>query len=176
MCLRNLSLCAVVGLAMGIASLTIAHSKAPPTIVAPAKRPLAPGFLLKDLGGREVQLKDFRGKVVLLNFWATWCSFCKEAIPWFNEFDSRHRSSGLVVLGVAMDQDVWNSRLLDYVANMRVTYPILIGDAFVAEIYGGVDTLPLTLLIDRQGRIAARYVGLSNKSLYDNHILQIMEN
>jgi peroxiredoxin len=136
------------------------------------ERNRAPNFSLKDANGKTVQLSDYRGKVVLLNFWATWCGPCKIEIPWFVEFEREHKGQGFAVVGVSMDEDGWRA-VKPFVAQLGINYRILLGDDSVAQIYGGVDSLPTSFLIDRDGRIAATHVGLVSKSRYENELQQL---
>lgn len=166
---------AVVGLALGIALLSNTLSKAAPSLVVAAKRSSAPAFTLKDSSGRDVRLADYQGKVVLLNFWATWCGPCKAEIPWFVEFEKKYQNAGLVVVGVSMDEDGWKS-VRPYMDTMHVSYRVLLADESVAAKYGGIESLPLTLLIDRQGLLAARHIGLTSKRNYEDDVLQLIHN
>jgi peroxiredoxin len=99
----------------------------------------APNFTLKDADGRNVSLSDYKGKVVLLNFWATWCGPCKLEIPWFVEFEQKYKDRGFAVLGVSMDEDGWEV-VKPYLAKTKVNYRILLGNDDVAKLYGGVDS------------------------------------
>jgi cytochrome c biogenesis protein CcmG/thiol:disulfide interchange protein DsbE len=138
--------------------------------VSPAKdRKPAPDFSLKDSTGKPVRLSDFRGKVVLLNFWATWCSPCRIEIPWFMEFEQKHKDQGLVVLGVAMDDDGWDV-VKPYLERHRVNYRVVMGTPEMADLYGGVESLPTTFLIDREGRVASVHIGLVGKKDYQDDI------
>jgi len=132
------------------------------------RRP-APNFTLKDSAGRPVQLSDYRGKVVLLNFWATWCGPCQIEIPWFIEFEKRHRDQGFAVLGVSMDEEGWEA-VRPFAERLGINYRILLGTEIVAQQYGGVDSLPTTFLIDREGRIAATHVGLTDRKEFEDGI------
>jgi cytochrome c biogenesis protein CcmG/thiol:disulfide interchange protein DsbE len=139
-------------------------SKAPHTAkaadVRPAKdRKVAPDFALKDAKGATVRLSDYKGKVVLLDFWATWCGPCKIEIPWFMEFQQQFKDRGFTVLGVSMDEGGWDD-VKPYIEQRKINYPILLGDDVVDKAYGGLDSLPTTLLIDRTGKIAAVHVGV----------------
>ncbi len=136
-------------------------------------RKTAPDFALKDADGRTVRLSDYRGKVVLLNFWATWCGPCKIEIPWFIEFEQTHKDKGFAVVGVSMDEEGWDV-VRPFVAAMRVNYRTVIGTDMVAQQYGGVDALPTTFVIDREGKIAATHVGLVSKSDYENDIQALL--
>ena len=137
-----------------------------------ARKPAAE-FALKGADGKTVKLSDFKGKVVLLNFWATWCGPCKIEIPWFVEFEQNYRDKGLVVLGVSMDEEGW-SVVKPFVDSHKVNYRMVIGDDMTAQKYGGVDSLPTSFVIDRQGRIAATHVGLVSKKEYQNDIDQLL--
>ncbi len=138
------------------------------------QRKAAPDFTLKDADGKTVRLSDFRGKVVLLDFWATWCGPCKIEIPWFMDFQRQNQSKGLVVLGVSMDDEGWDV-VKPYLATMKVNYRVVIGNDHTAQLYGGVDALPTTFLIDRSGRIAAVHVGLVDRKDIQNGIEQLLE-
>lgn len=116
-----------------------------------------------------MKLSDFRGKVVLLNFWATWCGPCRIEIPWLIEFQQAYRDRGFVVLGVAMDDDGWNS-VTPYIGENKINYRVMVGDDKIAALYGGIESLPTTLMIDKSGRVTATHVGLISKSDYKSEI------
>jgi peroxiredoxin len=138
-------------------------------------RKAAPDFALKDANGATVRLSDYKGKVILLDFWATWCGPCKIEIPWFMEFEQQFKNRGFAVLGVSMDEGGWET-VKPYIEERRINYRILMGTDEVGQAYGGVDSLPTTLLIDRSGRIAAVHIGLEEgkKDFRDeiDHLLQ----
>lgn len=125
------------------------------------QRKPAPEFTLQDGSGKTVNLKDYRGKVVLLDFWATWCHGCQEEIPWFSEFHRRYASEGLTVVGISLDSDGWKV-VAPFVKTTKVPYQILLGNDAMSKTYG-IENMPDTFLIDRQGRIAAAYAGLVDK-------------
>ena len=134
----------------------------------------APNFTLKDADGRTVKLSDYKGKVVLLNFWATWCGPCKIEIPWFIDFEQKYKDRGFAVLGVSMDDDGWTA-VKPYIAEKRLNYRVLLGNDTVGDQYGGVDSLPTTFLLDRNGKVAATHIGLVSKSDYQNEILLLLD-
>jgi cytochrome c biogenesis protein CcmG/thiol:disulfide interchange protein DsbE len=136
--------------------------------VKPANRKLAPDFVLSDASGDPVKLSNFRGKVVLLNFWATWCAPCRLEIPWFVEYQKTYRDQNFAILGVSLDGDGWNA-VRPYVQARNVNYTVAIGNDDVARLYGA-DSLPTTLIIDKYGRVAATHVGLCGKSEYESEI------
>lgn len=135
-------------------------------------RKSAPDFTLQDAEGKSLKLSDLRGKVVLLNFWATWCGPCALEIPWFVEFQQQFKNRGLEIVGVSMDEDGWTA-VKPYIAQHKINYHVLLGNDSVSQLYGGVDSLPTTFIIDRDGRFAvAPHVGLAEKNEY----LQDIEN
>lgn len=122
-----------------------------------SKRQPAPIFILTDSTGKTVRLEDYRGKVVLLDFWATWCTGCKHEIPWFVEFSKQYGEKGLVVVGVSLDDDGWKT-LRPFLADHPIPYTIVLGDEATAKSFG-IEAMPDTFLIDRDGKIAAAYRG-----------------
>jgi peroxiredoxin len=133
-----------------------------------------PVFSLKDANGQSVRPADYKGKVVLLDFWATWCGPCKVEIPWFIDFERQFKDQGFAVVGVSMDEDGWNV-IKPYVQKMQMNYRILLGNDDISTAYGGLDSLPTTLLIDRQGKIASVHVGVSmGKEEFKNAIVQLL--
>jgi thiol-disulfide isomerase/thioredoxin len=130
---------------------------------------LAPDFRLDTLDGKSVQLSSFRGQAVLLNFWATWCGPCKIEMPWFVELQKQYGPAGLQVIGVAMD-DSSKEDIEKFVKEMGVNYPILLGKEAVGEEYGGVNVLPTTFFLDRDGKIVAREFGLQSRSIFVDNI------
>jgi peroxiredoxin len=151
----------------------IAGKPVAPSFDASKAQP-APDFTVNDSTGATLRLSDYRGKVVLLNFWATWCGPCKTEIPWFVEFERTHRDRGFAVIGISMDDDGWRS-VRPYLEAHKINYPVAVDDGTVAPKYGGVDSLPESLLIDRQGRLAARHIGLVTKSVYENEIAALLK-
>ena len=122
----------------------------------------APDFQLPSLDGSKVKLSDFRGKAVLLNFWATWCPPCKVEMPWFADLQRQYGKDGLVILGVAMDDSKPDS-IQQFASEMGVNYQILLGTDKVSDDYGDVDSLPTTFYIGRDGTIVDKMVGLLDR-------------
>jgi peroxiredoxin len=117
----------------------------------------APEFSLDDLHGTHVDLARDRGKVVLLNFWATWCAPCKVEMPRFMEWQREYGARGLVVIGVSIDDSAAPARA--FVETLHLNYPVVMGNAQLGERYGGVLGVPVTFLIDRAGVVRARFDG-----------------
>ena len=126
-----------------------------------SQRKPAPEFALQDSSGKTVSLKDYRGKVVLLDFWATWCHGCKLEIPWFAEFSRKYSVRGLTVVGVSLDSDGWKV-VKPFITTSKVPYTIVLGNDAMAKTYG-IENMPDTFLIDSEGRIAAAYSGVVDK-------------
>jgi peroxiredoxin len=169
--MHRLAFAALLALLLACCSKT---SRSPVDLSSAGSRKAAPAFKLKDSSGAEVQLTDFKGKVVLLNFWATWCGPCEVEIPWFEEFEKTYRDRGFAVLGVSFDDDGWIS-VRPYMAAHKINYRIAIGSDQLSQMYGGVDSLPTSFIIDRSGRIATTHVGLVDKRDYQNEILKLLE-
>ena len=143
--------------------------------VKPAsQRKSAPEFNLKDADGKSARLSDYRGKVVLLNFWATWCGPCKVEIPWFIEFERKHKDQGFAVVGISMDEDGWQS-VKPFISEAGINYRVLMGDEAISGLYGGVDSLPTTFILDRDGRIAATHLGLVSKGTYEHDLAELFD-
>ncbi len=138
-----------------------------------ARKP-APDFELKDMNGKTIRLSEYRGQVVLLNFWATWCGPCKIEIPWFVEFQRAYKDRGFTVIGVSVDEDGWEA-VRPFLASRQVNYPVVVSTVEVEQKYGGVEALPVSFLIDREGRIANTHVGLVTKKTYEDEIRSLLD-
>jgi thiol-disulfide isomerase/thioredoxin len=121
----------------------------------------APEIARRDLNDKALDLQSFRGKVVLLNFWATWCAPCQVEMPVFAAWQRQYGPRGLQVIGISMDDD--SAPVRRTVARLKLNYPVAIGDEALGERYGGVLGLPLTYLIDRNGKIRARFQGETDR-------------
>jgi cytochrome c biogenesis protein CcmG, thiol:disulfide interchange protein DsbE len=133
---------------------------------------LAPEFVRPDLNGQRVDLQAYRGKVVLLTFWATWCAPCQVEMPRFVEWQRQYGPAGLQIVGVSMDDD--SAPVRELCRKKGVNYPIVMGDAKLGMRYGGVLGLPLTYLIDRSGRIRARFEAEADHSGMENEIAALL--
>ena len=133
----------------------------------------APAFTLVDLAGKKVSLKDYKGRPVLVNFWATWCSPCKLEMPWFEEFRQKYGPQGFEILGIAED-DAGKDEIAKAVKKINVSYPILLTDQKVAPAYGGVDYLPESFYVDRNGIVQTETSGLGSKDEIEANIKRLI--
>jgi cytochrome c biogenesis protein CcmG/thiol:disulfide interchange protein DsbE len=150
---------------------------AEPPAVATGLRPLeertpAPGFALASATNTTISLSRYKGRVVLLDFWATWCTGCKVEIPWYQEFQKKYARRGLTSVGVAMDDEGW-AKVKPYLREHPINYPIVIGNPSLVKPYK-VDNMPVTLLLDRQGNIADWHVGMVDKDTWELEIRQLL--
>jgi thiol-disulfide isomerase/thioredoxin len=134
---------------------------------------VAPNFALKDLSGKTVSLKDYRGKAVLVNFWATWCAPCKVEMPWFEKLSQQYAAQGLVILGVTAE-DVPREEAAKSAQALGVSYPILLRGDTIANDWGGLDGLPSSFYIDRKGVIVDETVGLYSKDEVEAMVKRIL--
>lgn len=155
------------------AATTIAAFAEVPNLIAPNLRKGAPDFALQDSNGSTVRLSDLKGKVVLLDFWATWCGGCKTEIPWYVEFQDKYRDAGLSAVGVSMDGDGWKV-VKPFLAEHKVNYPIVIADDDLSKLYK-IEQMPVTLLIDRNGKIADWHVGMVDRAVFESEIRTLLD-
>jgi len=135
-------------------------------------RPFAPAFSLMDLNGRKLALADYKGKVVLLDFWATWCGPCRIEIPAFVKLQERYRDQGLVVIGISMDDDLEPVR--EFYRDFRMNYAVAMGDQKITQLYGGIFGLPTTFLIGRDGRIYAKHLGAADIFIIEEEVKALL--
>ena len=140
---------------------------------APAGRMPAPDWELTDLNGRTTKSSDFHSKVLILDFWATWCAPCRIEIPHFVELQKQYGDKGLTVIGVSLDEQ-GPEVVKKFVKRLGVNYPIVMGNEKVVEAYGGIDAIPTTFVIDRQGRIVSRHMGYDDKTVFEKEIQSLL--
>jgi peroxiredoxin len=144
----------------------------PADIAAKPARIAAPDFTLADFNGSSVRLSTYKGKVVLLDFWATWCTGCKVEIPWYMEFQKKYKDDGLSAIGVSMDADGWKS-VKPFLEEHKLNYPVVIGDDNLGSKYK-LSNMPLTVLIDRDGKIADAHAGMVDRDAFEAEIKTLL--
>jgi cytochrome c biogenesis protein CcmG, thiol:disulfide interchange protein DsbE len=154
--MKNLKMAALLAELLAVAALAGCQTRATRSSEPAAD---APQFSLTSLEGKTVAMKDLANKVVIVDFWATWCGPCREEIPHLNELYSELKGKGLEIVGISMDTDGTDG-VKDFAREFHIQYPIVMGDERVAESFGGILGLPTTFVIDRGGKIAKKYIGL----------------
>jgi cytochrome c biogenesis protein CcmG/thiol:disulfide interchange protein DsbE len=156
---------------VGIYSSRHSQGSQPDSAVAKQHRP-APDFNLPLIDGGELKLSSYRGKVVLLDFWATWCVPCREETPHFVELQQKYGGEGLQIIGVSMDD---STDPVTFYQQFHINYPLLMGTADVGSAYGGVLGLPIAFLIDRDGRIYAKHMGATDAAVFEKDITTLLQ-
>jgi len=170
--LRSILAGVTLGIVLG-AGLLASPGGQNTAVTTPDARKTAPDFTLRDSKGASITLSHYKGRVVLLDFWATWCTGCKVEIPWYMEFQSKYKHGGLSVIGVSMDEDGWKS-VKPFLKEHPISYSIVVGNPDLAKLYG-VDSMPMTLLIDRNSEIAASHIGMVEKAAFEGEIQALLK-
>lgn len=134
---------------------------------------IAPEFSLKDMSGAERKLSDFKDKVVIIDFWATWCPPCRQEIPHFIDLYNRYKAEGLEIIGISMDTNPGKT-LPAFVEEKGINYPILLGNDKVYNLYGGIAAIPTTFIIDKEGKIRKKYIGYTEKEVFEKDIKELL--
>ena len=134
--------------------------------------PLAPDFTLPQLDGHDLRLSSYQGKVVLLDFWATWCYPCREEIPHLVELQRKYSDRGLQIIGVSMDDS--SEPVGPFCQEFHMNYPVVMGTAKTGALFGGVMGLPITFLIGRDGRIYFKHIGATDVAVFEKEIKSLL--
>jgi len=143
------------------------------TVTSAQSAKKAPTFSLKAADGTVVDLAKLKGKVVMVNFWATWCPPCRAEIPDFMKVYDEYKSKGLEIIGVSLDQDGWDD-VRPFLKKNPINYPIVIGDGKLAQAYGGVEAIPTTFFIDKAGNIVTKHIGGMRKTALEGYLKNLL--
>jgi cytochrome c biogenesis protein CcmG/thiol:disulfide interchange protein DsbE len=158
-----------------------------PKYVSPFLDKPAPAFTLDDLSGKKVSLESYKGKALLINFWATWCGPCKIETPWLIDLRNKYAGQGFEVLGISTEGDDlkksdkagWakdKAAIAKFVAEEKMTYPVLVDGDSLSQEYGGLDAMPTSFFVDRKGNVVAAQMGLTSASDIENNIKKALAN
>ena len=162
---------AIIGIVLALYSLHRNHG-----LKAGIRKPAnqtAPDFTLPQLDGPDLRLSSYRGKLVLLDFWASWCGPCRVETPHLIELQKKYGERGLQIIGVSMDDSPDPARA--FYQQFRMNYPVVMGNAKTGELYGGVLGLPIAFLVDRDGRIKAKHIGATDPSVFEKEIATLLQ-
>jgi len=131
----------------------------------------APDFSLISLNKNEIKLSNYRGKVIILDFWATWCPPCRAEIPFFIELYKQYKEQGLAIIGVATSDE--KNKVEAFAKNYKINYPVVMGNEKIVEDYGGIRGLPTTFIIDKEGNIREKFIGYRPKEVFEEVFLKL---
>lgn len=134
----------------------------------------APDFSLKSVDGKTVKLSDYKGKVVIIDFWATWCPPCRKGIPDLISIQNEFKDK-VVIIGISLDREKTIKDVPGFVKSYGINYPVVYGDDKVVIDYGGIQSIPTAFVIDKNGNIADSHVGLTDKDTYVNKIKELLK-
>jgi peroxiredoxin len=168
--MKKIPLIFLGSLVLIIAAFILTKQPAMSKDFGPGKK--APEFSLKDVNGLERKLSDFKNKVMIIDFWATWCPPCREEIPHFIDLYNQYKGQGLEIIGIALDQN--GERIVrEFIAKNKINYTVLLGDNEVSDLYGGIDAIPTTFILDRDGNIKKKYIGYNDKNVFERDIKEL---
>lgn len=138
-----------------------------------SKSAFAPDFTLASTDGKTLKLSSLKGKVIILDFWATWCPPCRKGIPDLVDIKKQYGSKGVEIIGISVDQET-KDEVVPFMKEYGINYPIVYGNMNVYQQYGGIRAIPTSFIIDKEGKIVASYEGLISKLAYENHIKKLL--
>jgi thiol-disulfide isomerase/thioredoxin len=134
----------------------------------------APDFTLKSFDGKTVKLSDYKGKVVIIDFWATWCPPCRKGIPDLISIQNEYKND-VVIIGISLDSEKTLKDVPGFVKSYGINYPIVYGDEKVVTAYGGIEGIPTAFVVDKKGNVVDKHVGLVPKDTYVNKIKELLK-
>jgi peroxiredoxin len=132
----------------------------------------APDFSLSDINGKQINLSEFRGKVIILDFFASWCPPCRQEVPDFVELQKTYGSDGLAIVGVAL---VNLQEAKDFAEQYKINYTVLIDDGKVSNSYGPIRSIPTTFVLDKTGKIVKMYIGFRQKNVFEADVKELLK-
>jgi len=135
---------------------------------------VAPNFSLKTADGTTIELAKLKGKVVVVNFWATWCPPCRAEIPDFIKIQEKYKSKGLVIVGVSLDQKGWTA-VKPFAEKTKFNYPVVLGNEDMVNAYGGIEAIPTSFFIDKQGFIVDKQVGMLTNEAFEQKLKSLLK-
>jgi len=161
----NMKMIVALAAALCLAAPLSAQKHAPDTL-----KPAKLNFSFKDVNGRKVSLSAFKGKVIILDFWATWCVPCKAEIPGFIDLQKKYGGQGLQIIGLSVDDSMSTAKT--YADQMKMNYPVLLaeGKDDILKAYDPIPSIPVSVIIDRQGRIVTRHLGIASMDVFEKEI------
>jgi peroxiredoxin len=139
-----------------------------------SKRQKAPNFALSSQNGKVIELVKLKGKVVLVNFWATWCPPCRAEIPDFIDVYNIYKSKGFEIVGIALDEEGWQ-KVAPFMKEAKINYPIVLGTRTITQAYGGIDGIPTTFIVDKDGYIVEHQVGMLTKTALEKALKKYLK-
>ncbi|MCX6150542.1 MAG: redoxin domain-containing protein [Ignavibacteriales bacterium] len=150
------------------------YNPATQSVANPFEGKMAPDFELKTCDGKKLKLSDFKGKVILLDFWATWCAPCRRGIPDLVALKNEYKNKGLEIIGVSLDQDNTIANVLPFIKEFKINYPVVYYNMDIIQNYGGIESIPTSFIINKDGKVVKSYIGLTEKAIYNKEIKKLL--